>query len=457
MNSTKKLRALAILSALSFASASLVQAADLPIVSSTNGNIGTQGQSHFDNINNIYLGKSAGAASSNAYTTPGAINSTGGNIAIGALSLNGSNGGGNIGLGLKTFINGKGDNNFLGGFAAGNGSTISKTIAIGDSAGLNSQGDKNVWLGAAQGMNSTASNTVLIGSNSTVNGNFNYGMGHGLILNGANNSAIGAFNKIDGNNSGALGLGTYNVAAVTGNSSYSIGNHNQITADNTFVVGNQVHTSLANSVILGNASSAETNDVVATPTYTYANGTTVNYAGTNPVGTVSVGTQGQERTITHIAAGRVSAASTDAINGSQLYAANQGINKMVGAQLQNFSKESNKGDARAAALAALHPLAYDPNNKYYIMGGYGHYKNANALALGLGYYAKENLLLTLGTTLNGDTMTNVGLSYKVGQGKTMAPISLASYNVLENRVDNLEAQNKKLQEKLDLLMQKINQ
>ena len=88
---------------------------------------------------------------------------------------------------------------------------------------------------------------------------------------------------------------------------------------------------------------------------------------------------------------------------------------------------------------------------------YGHYKDANALALGLGYYAKENLLLTLGTTLNGDTMTNVGLSYKVGQGKTMTPISLASYNALENRVDNLEAQNKKLQEKLDLLMQKINQ
>ena len=55
----------------------------------------------------------------------------------------------------------------------------------------------------------------------------------------------------------------------------------------------------------------------------------------------------------------------------------------------------------------------------------------NALALGVGYYPKENLLLTAGTTVSGDLMTNVGVSYKFGENKTLAKISPASYNALE--------------------------
>ena len=75
--------------------------------------------------------------------------------------------------------------------------------------------------------------------------------------------------------------------------------------------------------------------------------------------------------------------------------------------------ESNKGDARAAALAALHPMGYDPDNRIQYMAGYGHYKNANALALGVGYYHRDNLLLTTGVTLNSHLMANVGITYKL--------------------------------------------
>lgn len=423
MNYATKLCIVSMMSVFSVSSIGLVQAADTPIVS-TGGvayNIGLQG-STFSNSDNVSLGGQAGARNSNSYTTPNDPNATGNNIAIGRISLNGSSGGGNVALGGKTFLEGKGDYNFLGNFAAGFKSTISNTIAIGAFAGSNATGNKNVWLGNGQGAGSNGNNTVLIGSNSTVDGNFNYGVGHNAVLKGESNAVVGAYNHV--------------------------------TANNTYVLGDHVTTTLDKAVVLGSHSTAESSDVVSTPSYTYAGGT-VNFAGTAPVSTVSVGATNQERTITHVAAGRVSADSTDAINGSQLYGANQQIDNLYN-KISNIGKEANKGDARAAALAALHPMQFDPDNRVQVMGGIGHYKDANALALGVGYYPKENLLLTAGATVNDHIMANLGVSYKFGENKTLQKISPASYNALEQRVDTLEAQNKKLQETVDMLVQKLN-
>ena len=362
MNYATKLRVITMVSLLGVSSIGLVQAADTPIVSTGGAtyNIGLQG-STFSNSDNVSLGGQTGATNSNPYTYVGDPNAKGNDIAIGRLALNGSNGGGNVALGGKTFVEGKGDYNFLGSFAAGNKATLSDTVAIGYFTGASATGNKNVWIGRSQASGSTGNNTVLIGSNSNVNGDFNYGMGHGVIFQGNKNSAVGAYNKIEGNQSGAFGVGTYNVAAVKGDNSYSVGNKNQVSANNTFVMGNYVNTSLDNAVVLGNNSTAESSDVVSTPSYTYAGGT-VNFAGTAPVSTVSVGATGQERTITHVAAGRVSADSTDAINGSQLYGANQQIDNLYN-KINNIGKEANKGDARAAALAALHPMQFDPDNR----------------------------------------------------------------------------------------------
>ena len=423
MNYATKLCIVSMISVFSVSSMGLVQAADTPIVSTGGAayNIGLQGAS-FTNSDNVSLGGQAGATNSNPYSHSGDPNATGNNIAIGRVALNGSQGGGNVALGSKTFMEGKGDYNFLGNFAAGFKSTISDTIAIGAFAGSNAKGNKNVWLGSGQAGGSTGNNTVLIGSNSTVNGNFNYGIGHYAELKGESNAVVGAYNHV--------------------------------TANNTYVLGDYVTTTLDNAVVLGSHSTAESTDVVSTPSYTYAGGT-VNFAGTAPVSTVSVGATGQERTITHVAAGRVSADSTDAINGSQLYGANQQIDNLYN-KISNIGKDANKGDARAAALAALHPMQFDPDNRVQVMGGIGHYKDANALALGVGYYPKENLLLTAGATVSDRIMANLGVSYKFGENKTLQKISPASYNALEQRVDTLEAQNKKLQETVDMLVQKLN-
>lgn len=424
MNYATKLCIVSMVSVFSVSSIGLVQAADTPIVSTGGAayNIGIPGNSNFTNSDNVSLGGQAGTSNGNPYLTPGDPNAKGNNIAIGRISLNGSSGGANVALGSKTFLNGKGDYNFLGNFAAGFNSTISNTIAIGSFAGSGATGNKNVWLGTGQAGGSKGNNTVLIGSNSTVDGNFNYGIGHNAELKGESNAVVGAYNHV--------------------------------TANNTYVLGDHVTTTLDKAVVLGSRSTAESSDVVSTPSYTYAGGT-VNFAGTAPVSTVSVGATGQERTITHVAAGRVSADSTDAINGSQLYGANQQIDNLYN-KISNIGKEANKGDARAAALAALHPMQFDPDNRVQVMGGIGHYKDANALALGVGYYPKENLLLTAGATVNDHIMANLGVSYKFGENKTLQKISPASYNALEQRVDTLEAQNKKLQETVDMLVQKLN-
>ena len=424
MNYATKLCIVSMVSVFSVSSIGLVQAADTPIVSTggTAYNIGIPGDSNFTNSDNVSLGGQAGTSNGNPYQKPNDPNAKGNNIAIGRVALNGSSGGANVALGSKTFLNGKGDYNFLGNFAAGFNSTISNTIAIGSFAGSGATGNKNVWLGAGQAGGSQGNNTVLIGSNSTVDGNFNYGIGHNAVLKGESNAVVGAYNHV--------------------------------TANNTYVLGDHVTTTLDKAVVLGSHSTAESSDVVSTPSYTYAGGT-VNFAGTAPVSTVSVGATDQERTITHVAAGRVSADSTDAINGSQLYGANQQIDNLYN-KISNIGKEANKGDARAAALAALHPMQFDPDNRVQVMGGIGHYKDANALALGVGYYPKENLLLTAGATVNDHIMANLGVSYKFGENKTLQNISPASYNALEQRVDTLEAQNKKLQETVDMLVEKLN-
>lgn len=451
-----------VFSALSMGIVSAAPVAPVNIVEN-NGNVGAVGTT-FTNDGNITLGRGAGATTSNHQVVNNA-NANGNNVAIGSFAGNQSKGGGNITLGGKSFMKSTGDLNVVAGAMAANNAKLSTSIIMGTQSGEKSEGEKNVWLGHYQGANSKATNSVLIGSGSSVKGNFTLGIGHYTNINANKGLAIGSYNTLSdkATESGVFGQGQYGKTAIDASGSYSIGNYNHISGNNTFVMGNNVTTALENAVILGNDSTD--GDVVGTSSYTFKNGTTVNYAGTTPVSTVSVGAKDKERTITNVAAGRVSATSTDAINGSQLYGVHQMIdtlNQSTNAQLhnsinrleQNISRvesESNKGDARAAALAALHPMGYDPDNRIQYMAGYGHYKNANALALGVGYYHRDNLLLTTGVTLNSHLMANVGITYKPGKSKMMS-----HPQNLEARVQALETQNKELQETVRQLMSKLD-
>ena len=451
-----------VFSALSMGIVSAAPVAPVNIVEN-NGNVGAIGTT-FTNDGNITLGKGAGATTS-THQIVNSANANGNNVAIGAFAGNQSKGGGNITLGGKSFQKGTGDLNVIAGAMAANNAKLSTSIIMGTQSGEKSEGEKNVWLGHYQGANSTANNSVLIGSGSSVKADFTLGIGHYTNINAKKGLAIGSYNTLSdkATESGVFGQGQYGKNAIDASGSYSIGNYNHISGNNTFVMGNNVTTALENAVILGNDSTD--GDVVGTSSYTFNNGKTVNYAGTTPISTVSIGAKDKERTITNVAAGRVSATSTDAINGSQLYGVHQMIdtlNQSTNAQLhdsinrveqnvQRIESESNKGDARTAALAALHPMGYDPDNRIQYMAGYGHYKNANALALGVGYYHRDNLLLTIGVTLNSHLMANVGITYKPGKSNmTNHPQNL------ETRVQALEIQNRELQETVRQLMSKLD-
>lgn len=418
----------------------IVSAAPVNIIEN-NGNVGATGTT-FTNDGNVTLGRGAGATTSN-HQTVASPNANGNNVAIGAFAGNQSKGGGNITLGGKSFQKGTGDLNIIAGALTANNAKQSMSVIMGTQSGENSEGSKNVWIGHYQGANSKATNSVLIGSGSSTTGKFTLGIGHYTNINANKGLAIGSYNTLTdkATESGVFGQGEYGMNAIDANGSYSIGNYNHISGNNTFVMGNNVTTSLENGVILGNDSTEA--DVIGTSSYTFNDGRTVNYAGATPISTVSIGAKDKERTITNVAAGRISATSTDAINGSQLYGAHQMINYV--------ENESNKGDARAAALAALHPMTYDPDNRIQYMAGYGHYKNANALALGVGYYHRDNLLLTTGVTLNSHIMANVGVTYKPGKSQ----VNIPGQN-LEARVQALETQNKELQETVHQLMAKLN-
>lgn len=87
------------------------------------------------------------------------------------------------------------------------------------------------------------------------------------------------------------------------------------------------------------------------------------------------------------------------------------INNMI----SNTRHEARRGIASASALAALHPLDYNPDHKVDVMGGVGHYRGKTAVALGAAYRSNENLMFTVGTAINGkDSSVNAGVSYKVG-------------------------------------------
>ena len=87
----------------------------------------------------------------------------------------------------------------------------------------------------------------------------------------------------------------------------------------------------------------------------------------------------------------------------------------INSMISNTRHEARRGIASASALAALHPLDYNPDHKVDVMGGVGHYRGKTAVALGAAYRSNENLMFTVGTAINGkDSSVNAGVSYKVG-------------------------------------------
>lgn len=153
--------------------------------------------------------------------------------------------------------------------------------------------------------------------------------------------------------------------------------------------------------------------------------------------------------VTGVAAGAVTANSKDAVNGGQLYATNQLVKdnasniSLLGNSIDKLDNRVNKVGAGAAALAALHPLDFDPEDKWDFAAGYGNYSGASAVALGAYYRPNEDTMFSVGGSFgNGENMVNAGVSLKLGQSNH-APASKAAMekkiSALSQEVEELKA------------------
>lgn len=330
---------------------------------------------------------------------------------------------------------------------------MSETIAIGHEA----QADKT-W-GIAIGTRATASDvrSLALGHQAKSAGYKANAIGADATANGNHANAIGSSATATGDHAQAFGAG----AQATGVRTNVFGSDAAATADYSIAIGNKANASTANSIALG--ANSTTRSATSVTNATVAGHTFGGFAGTSPVGSVSVGKAGEERQIHNVAAGKISADSTDAVNGSQLYSVANDlqtqINNSTPGQINNnitnlnnrvgnVEKRVNKVGAGSAALAALHPLDFNPDDKWTIAAGYGHYHNANSAALGAFYRPNEDTMFSVGGTVGtGESQLNAGVSIRLGKrspesrsrvamGREIAELN-ARLQDMENKYNNL--------------------
>ena len=296
-------------------------------------------------------------------------------------------------------------------------------------------GEVNPDVQARNGEDSSASGAyaTAVGYQAASKGTNAIAIGKGAKANAENTIAIGTGNIVSGKNSGAIGDPT----VVSGNSSYSIGNNNNVSADNAYALGSNIKATVKDSVYLGDRAQTQgihTADAAKGEAYTYGGlndkavaGKAGSAAAANKVaGVVTVGNGTDEtRQVQGVAAGVVSADSTDAINGSQLYYTNQAINQSVtnignyvvnmgdqiNQRIDNVESDSKAGTAAAMAVAGL-PQAYLPGKSMMAVAG-GVYRGESGYAVGFSSISDGGNWIIKGTA-TGNSRGHYGATAGVG-------------------------------------------
>ena len=174
------------------------------------------------------------------------------------------------------------------------------------------------------------------------------------------------------------------------------------------------------------------NTVMSNSGLTIKNGPSITQTGVDAGG----------KRITNVAAGK---ADTDAVNVGQL--------KQIGGAINKVDNRINRVGAGAAALAALHPLDFDPDDKWDVAAGYGNYKDAHAVSVGAFYRPNEDTMFSVGGSFGGgENMVNAGVSVKLGQGNHVSTSKVA----MAKEIVDLRDENKDLKKRLDTMEQKMN-
>jgi hypothetical protein len=334
-------------------------------------------------------------------------------------------------------------------------------------------------------------NSVAIGNGAFVSGESSVALGHSNNVTGENSVAVGANNgTVAGGQSAVVGynniIGSDKEQLVFGSNSESngqgalvFGTHAKSLATDAVAFGNNTIADRANSVAIG--TNAVTDAAVGVDGIDL-NGTRHIFAGEQPGAVVSFGSKARtgaggvaqyNRQLQNVSAGRVEADSLDAVNGSQLFAAYDEINSLgtkvrtntsdistlqatsadhegritaleqrtynmageINNRINATEQRINKLGASSAALAGLHPLEFNRNDKVSYSISYGHYRNSNAVALGVFARPNERIMLGFGATLGAENQYNVSVSFKTGRGADY----VAEAKDAQSRISKLEA------------------
>lgn len=398
-----------------------------------------------------------------------------------------------------------------------------KTVASGRQSialGYRATAKGNLGISVGENAYSEGRGSVAIGGWSIASGDGATAVGGGQAR--ANRAVVVGSGNADGVESismgyysrvyaeGAVGIGRNVFIDDSATDSVVIGSSNTITKKNVTAIGAHTTSEVENSVALGTSSRAD--EVVSTSSANIA-GKTYNFAGETADGTVSIGGKiltgyktdehgfpltdddgnpipefgkTTHRTITNVAAGRISDSSTDAINGSQLHSVIEEAGKIdakvnnhetrindISAKVDknkevlgnhegrittlenkitdigtNAIKEANNYTdsqvasvgAQSAALAGLHPLDFNKDDKASYAASVGHYRNANAVAVGAFYRPNERTMISGAVSFGKHIQMNLGVAFKTGKGSEYINEAKSK----DSRIEKLEALVEKL-------------
>lgn len=385
-------------------------------------------------------------------------------------------------------------------------------------------GYNSIAVGANTSVNAT--NTIVVGRDNTVSGDNTVILGGGNGTTSAAQSAIVGYNNYIGNHREQTIVGANNT--VDNQGATIVGSHSVVRGIDAVVIGNNASAPVQNSVAIG--TNSQTYNPVAFGQMDI-NGTTHVFAGEAPNSSVSFGStqsstysaiHNYNRQLQNVSAGRITADSLDAVNGSQLFAAvdeitnngnkiynlgttvntfdnrirqnaadigtgmalindnHQAITNLgartntleyvqnahtgdisalkqasmghetritalenqsqagfdgLNSKVNQLERGTNQAIASVSALGALHWNGFDAHNKLALSAGFGHYKNANAGALGAFYAPNENVMFYVGQSFGSSSVTNASVNFKVGKTTNVKRDELKE---LKERVEMLE-------------------
>lgn len=375
------------------------------------------------------------------------------------------------------------------GFAGGNNATAAGRNSFAFGSHAESLVEYTIAIGNQA--RSASYDSVAIGNGAFVSGESSVAFGRSNNVTGENSVAVGANNgTVSGGQSAIVGynnrIGADKEQLVFGSNSESngqgalvFGTHAKSLATDAVAFGNNTIADRANAVAIG--TNAVTDDAVGVDGVDL-NGTRHIFAGEQPGAVVSFGSKARpgaggvtqyNRQLQNVSAGRVEADSLDAVNGSQLFAAYDEINNLgvkvrtnttdinalqdtsanhetritnlenrqynmaseINNRINATDQRVNRLGASSAALAGLHPLDFNRNDKVSYAVSYGHYRNSNAVALGAFIRPNERLMIGVGATLGAENQYTINLAFKTGKGSDY----IAEAKDAQSRISKLEA------------------